>query len=192
MIVTNKTLLRIALLVLLIVVLQNTFFSLVEVIGTPFWILPACAVIFGLLGGSMVGATVGFSIGFLADGLADGPLGTGCLIFMALGYLAGLYRERGEQPDRLLVAGFCGAATVAASLALGVFTVGLGFEASLSPSVLVEAMVQGLYGFLLAVPIYAVVRRVLRPALVSERQPRRRPDRPLSGSGGLSGVDDAY
>ncbi|MBK5110900.1 MAG: rod shape-determining protein MreD [Thermoleophilia bacterium] len=192
MIVTNKSLLRIALLVLLLVLLQNTFFSLVELAGTSFWILPACAVVFGLLGGSMVGATVGFSFGFLADGLADGPLGSSCLIFMAIGYLAGLYRERGELPDRLIIAGFCGGATVAASLTLGIFTVGLGFEASLSASFLVEAMVQGIYGFLLGVPIYAFVRRALRPALVSERQPRRRPDRPLSSSGGLSGVDDAY
>ncbi|MFA9400265.1 MAG: hypothetical protein ACERKT_04055 [Acidobacteriota bacterium] len=192
MIVTNKTALRIALLVLLFVMLQNTFFSLVEVLGTSFWILPACAAIFGLLGGSMVGATVGFSIGFLADGLADGPLGTGCLIFMAIGYLAGLYREQGEQPEKLITAGICGAATVAASIALGIFTVGLGFEATVSPSVLIEAMIQGLYAFLLAVPLYAFTRRVLRPALVSERPPRRRPDRTVSGSGGLSGVDDAF
>lgn len=192
MIVTTKSAIRIALLVLLFVLLQNGFFSLVELFGTSFWILPSCAVIFGLLGGSMVGATVGFSIGFLADGLADGPLGTGCLIFMAIGYLAGTWRERGEQPDRLIVAGICGGATVAAGLALGVFTLGLGFEASVSPAVLVEAMVQGLYAFILAVPLHAFIHRVLRPALVSERPVRRRPDRPFSGSGGLSGVDDAY
>ena len=67
----------------------------------------------------MVGATVGFSIGFLSDALDDGPLGTAALIFMGVGYLAGLYRERGEQPDRLVTAGLCGAATIVSSLALG-------------------------------------------------------------------------
>ena len=91
MIVTNKVALRIALLVLLVVLLQSGFFSLVEVLHVSPWVLPACAVIFGLLGGSMVGATVGFSIGFLSDALDDGPLGTAALIFMGVGYLAGLY-----------------------------------------------------------------------------------------------------
>ena len=57
MIVTNKVALRIALLVLLLTLLQTAFFSQIELLGTSVWILPAVAVIFGLLGGSMVGAT---------------------------------------------------------------------------------------------------------------------------------------
>lgn len=186
MIVTNKVALRIALLVLLFALLQSGFFSLVEVLHTSLWILPACAVIFGLLGGSMVGATVGFSIGFLSDGLDDGPLGTACLVFMGVGYAAGLYRERGEQPGRLATAGLCGAATVASSLALGVFTTVLGFDASLSPEILVEVVLQGLYGFLLAFPLYALIRRALRPALIDERRGRRRrPPATLGEPGGL-------
>ncbi len=186
MIVTNKVALRIALLVLLVVLLQTGFFSLVEVLHTSFWILPGCAVIFGLLGGSMVGATVGFSIGFLSDGLTDGPLGTACLIFMGVGYAAGLYRERGEQPDRLVTAGLCGAATIASSLALGLFTTMLGFDASLGAGILVEVIMQGLYGFLLAFPLYALIRRVLRPALINERRGRRRgPSATLTDMGGL-------
>lgn len=185
MIVTSKVALRIALLVLFFVLLQSAFFSLVEVLHTSFWILPACAVIFGLLGGSMVGATVGFSIGFLSDGLVDGPLGTACLVFMGVGYAAGLYRERGEQPDRLVTAGLCGAATVASSLALGIFTTVLGFDASLSAGIVVEVVMQGLYGFLLAFPIYALIGRVLRPALINERNGRRR--RPSATIGDLGG-----
>jgi rod shape-determining protein MreD len=176
MIVTTKVALRIAGLVLLFALLQSAFFSLVEVFHVPFWILPSCAVIFGLLGGSMVGATVGFSLGFLADGLADGPLGTACLVFMGLGYAAGLYRERGAQPDRLEVAGICALATLAANVALGLFTLLLGFDALLSRGLLVDVVIQSLYGFLLAFPIHALVTRVLRPALIDERAPRpRRP-----------------
>ena len=174
MIVTTRVALRIALLVLLFVLLQSGFFSLVEVLHTSFWILPACAVIFGLLGGSMVGATVGFSVGFLSDALDDGPLGTAALIFMGVGYLAGLYRERGEQPDRLVAAGLCGAATIASSISLGIFTTVLGLEASVSPAILAEVVLQGLYGFLLAFPLYALIRRVLRPALIDERRRSRR------------------
>lgn len=181
MIVTSKVALRIALLVLLFVLLQSSFFSLVEVLHASFWILPACAVIFGLLGGSMVGATVGFSIGFLSDALGDGPLGTAALIFMGVGYLAGLYRERGEQPDRLVTAGLCGAATVVSSVSLGIFTTVLGLDASVSPAILVELVLTGLYGFLLAFPLLALIRRVLRPALIDERRGRRRRTAALGG-----------
>lgn len=174
MIVTTKVAVRIALLVVLFILLQSSFFSMVELLHVSIWILPACAVIFGLLGGSMVGATVGFSIGLLSDALGDGPLGTACLVFMAVGYAAGLYRERGEQPDRLATAAICGAATVLCSVALGLFTILLGLDASLSPAILIEVVVQGLYGFLLAFPVRALIRRVLRPALIDERRGRRR------------------
>ena len=174
MIVTWKVALRIAILVLLFVLLQASFFSMVTLLHVSPWILPAVAIVFGLLGGSMVGATVGFAIGFLSDGLADGPLGTACLVFMGAGYAAGLYRERGNRPDRLVTAGICGMATVLANVTLGLFTALLGLDAYLSPAVLVDVVVQGLYGFLLAFPIYALVKRVLRPALIDERESRRR------------------
>ena len=189
MIVTTKVALRIAALVLLFSVLQSAFFSLVEVVHVSFWILPACAVIFGLLGGSMVGATVGFSIGFLSDGLADGPLGTACLVFMGLGYAAGLYRERGAHPGRLRIAGLCALATLAANVALGLFTLLLGFDALLSRDLLVDVVIQSLYGFLFAFPIYALITRVLRPALIDERGGRRRRPAPVMDIEGLTEAD---
>mgnify|MGYP007114261196 FL=1 len=181
---------RIALLVLLFVLLQSSFFSLVTLLHVSPWILPACAVVFGRLGGSMVGATVGFAIGLLADGIAGAPLGTGCLIFMGLGYAAGLYRERGIELGRFETAGICGLATIAASLALGLFTLLLGFDAALSSAILLELVLQGVYGFLLAFSILALTRRVLRPALISEPSSRRSgPARRRSSDTRASAVD---
>jgi rod shape-determining protein MreD len=174
MIVTNKVAVRIVLVIFVAILLQNTFFSMVEVFGAPIWILPALAAIFGLLGGSMVGATVGFAVGFLADGLTDGPLGTACLVFMAIGYATGLYREREGQPPTLAAALIAGAATLAASVALGLFTVVLGFDGYLSAAALPDLLLQGLYGFLAAVPLFILIRRILRPALVEERAGRQR------------------
>jgi len=174
MIVTWRSALRVALLILLFVVLQNTFFSQVELLGAPIWILPACAAIFGLLGGSLVGATVGFALGFLADGLGDSPLGSASLIFMGVGYLAGAYRERGERPDRATILGICGLSTAAANLALGLYTVLVGFDAAVSPSFLPDLVLQAVYGVLLALPIHALIHRVLRPALIHEEPVRRR------------------
>ncbi|MDQ2623199.1 MAG: rod shape-determining protein MreD [Actinomycetota bacterium] len=181
MIVTWRSALRVALLVLLFVILQNTFFSQVQVLGASIWILPACAAIFGLLGGSLVGATVGFSIGFLADALGDGPLGTACLLFMAIGYLTGVYRERGDIADRFTMIGICGLATIVANLTLGLYTVVVGFDASVSASFIPDLVLQGLYGVLLAFPIHALIHRVLRPALIHESPAPRR--------AGLAGFD---
>lgn len=175
MIVTWRSALRVALLVLLFVVLQNTFFSQVELLGASIWILPACAAVFGLLGGSLVGATVGFAIGFLADGLGDSPLGTASLILMGVGYLSGTYRERRGRADALTVIGVCGLSTLAANLTLGLYTVLVGFDASVSPSFIPDVVLQGVYGVLLAIPIHGLIHRVLRPALIHESPVRRRP-----------------
>jgi len=176
MIITARAAARIAGLVLLFTILQVSFFSQVELLGTSMWILPACAVIFGLLGGSLIGASVGFAIGFLGDALTDGPLGSACLIFMAVGYLAGTYRERGEFVDRPTVVVASGIATLGANLALGFYTVLVGFDSSLSPSLVPDLILQTFYGVLLAIPLYALIHRVLRPALIYETDSRNRPD----------------
>lgn len=177
MIITARTSARIIGLALLFTILQVSFFSQIELLGTSMWILPACAAIFGLLGGSLVGATVGFGIGFLGDALTDGPLGSACLIFMAVGYLAGTYRERGDFVDRPTVLVSCGVATLGANLALGLYTVLVGFDSSLSASLVPDLILQTFYGVLLAIPLYALIHRVLRPALIYESGSRRPDDR---------------
>jgi rod shape-determining protein MreD len=174
MIITPRVAVRIGLVIFLAILLQDTFFSMVEVFGASVWILPGLAAVFGLLGGSMVGATLGFSIGFLADGLTDGPLGTACLVFMGIGYGTGLYRERRDQPPTLAAALIAGTATFAANIALGLFTVLLGFDGYLSSAALPDLLLQGVYGFLAAVPLFILIRRILRPALVGERTSRQR------------------
>lgn len=174
MIITTRSAARIVALVLLLTILQISFFSQVELLGTSMWILPACVAIFGLLGGSLIGATVGFAFGFFGDALTDGPLGSACLIFMGVGYLAGTYRERGDFVDRPTVLVSCGLATLGANVALGLYTVVVGFDASLSASLIPDLIVQALYGVLLAIPLYALIHRVLRPALVHESASRGR------------------
>jgi cell shape-determining protein MreD len=174
MIITLKVALRLVALILVFVLLQSTFFSMVEFLGSTIWILPAAVTIFGLLGGSMVGAGIGFTIGLLSDGLADGPLGTSCLVFMGIGYLAGLYRERGFVPNVAVAAALAAIATFAANAALGLLTLLLDFDGYLSAAAIPELILQAAYAFLLAVPMFILVRRVLRPALVDERASKRR------------------
>jgi rod shape-determining protein MreD len=181
MIVTTKVALRIVLVVVLVLLFQNAFFSQVEVFGASFWVLPAVVAIFGLLGGSMVGATLGFAIGFFADGLTDGPLGTACLVFMGIGYATGLYRERGDQPPVLAAAIIAGAATFLANAVFGLLTMLLGFDGYLSAAAVPDLLLQTAYGFLLALPLFILIRRILRPALIDERVGRQ-PRPPAFGS----------
>ncbi|MDQ5894564.1 MAG: hypothetical protein QG596_825 [Actinomycetota bacterium] len=175
MIITTKSAARIIGLILLFTILQISFFSQVELLGSSMWILPACAAIFGLLGGSLIGATVGFAFGFFSDALTDGPLGSTCLIFMGVGYLAGTVRERGAIVDRPTVAVAGGLATLGSNLALGFYTVIVGFDSSLSGSLIPDLILQTFYGVLLAIPLYALIRRVLRPALIHEQVTQRPP-----------------
>lgn len=191
MIVTRKSGLIVGVLVLFFVLLQNTLFSGIGILGTGIWLLPAVALIFGLLGGSLVGATVGFSLGLLADGLGDSPLGVASLGFMAIGYLGGYYRERTGRIDQFSVAGLSACAVISANLALGAYGLLTGLEASLSWKVIPAILLQGVYGGLLALPAYALVYRALRPALIlgvptGSRSGRPAPARPAAGLG----VDD--
>lgn len=175
MIVTRKSGLLVAALVLFFVLFQNTFLSRIEFLGTSVWALPAVALVFGLLGGSLLGATVGFGVGLLADGLGDSPLGLSCLVFMAIGYLGGYYRERVGRPGQLAVVGLCAAAVAAANLAFGFYGVVTGVEAPVTWGVMPDILLQALYGAVIALPVYALIYRVLRPALILEvRAPRRR------------------
>ncbi|MCO5316141.1 MAG: hypothetical protein M9938_08265 [Solirubrobacterales bacterium] len=178
MIVTRRSGATVAALVLIFVLLQNTFFSQVEFLGAPVWLLPVVAVTFGLMGGSLLGATIGFGLGFFADALGDSPLGLGCLTFMAIGYLGGFYRERSGRADHYSVVGLSAAAVLGANLAFGAFGLLGGMQAPLSWGALPDILLQSLFGALVALPTYAVIYRVLRPALILEapstvtRQPR--------------------
>lgn len=174
MIVTWKSGLLMGLLVLLFVLLQNTFFSQIEFLGASVWILPVVVIVFGLLGGSLLGAAVGFGTGLMADGLGDSPLGLACLVFMAIGYVGGYYRERGGRAGQFSVVGLCAAAVTGANLAFGAFGLLVGTQAPLTWGVLPDVLLQAVYGAAVVVPVYALIYRVLRPALILELPPSGR------------------
>ena len=116
MIVTPRIFLRLALIVVLAVLLQLSFFSRVAFVDTSPDILPAVAICFGLLGGSMSGAVAGFSLGFLSDCLLVEALGASSLVLLGTGYLAGLFRERFEIHSALVPPLLCMGLTFFAEL----------------------------------------------------------------------------
>jgi rod shape-determining protein MreD len=174
MIVTPKILVRLVAIAILGVLLQLSFFSRVEVFHTSADILPALVVSLGLLGGSLTGAVSGFSIGFLVDSLLVAPLGGSSLVLLGVGYLAGLFRERFEIHSALVPPLLCMGLTLVAELGFGLVQLMLGVDAPLSPMIVRDVLLKSVYAFFLGWPIYLLLRRALRPALVEEPTVTRR------------------
>jgi rod shape-determining protein MreD len=175
MILTGKILARVVVVVVLGVIVQLSFFSQVALFHVSPDILPALVVCFGLLGGTMSGTVTGFSVGLLLDCLLIAPLGGDSLVLLTTGYLAGSYRERFGFPRRLAAPLLCAALTLFAELGFGAVQAMLGIDSTVSPMVLKDILLKSVFAFFLGWPLYAGLRRLLRPALVEEPRGRRRP-----------------
>jgi rod shape-determining protein MreD len=177
MILTPKIFARIAAIGLLGVLLQLSFFSRVELFHVSPDILPALVVCLALLGGSLTGAVSGFAIGFFVDCLLVEALGITSLVLLGVGYLAGLFRERFEIHSSLVPALLCMGLTLLAELGFASVQLLLGIDAPVSVLIVRDLLLKSVYAFFLGWPIYLLIRRVLRPALVDEPkvQQRRQP-----------------
>jgi len=174
MIVTPRILVRIVAICLFGVLAQLSFFSRVELMHVSPDILPALVVCLGLLGGSLAGAVGGFAIGFFVDCLLVEALGITSLVLLTTGYLAGLFRERFEIHSTLVPPLLCMGLTLFAELGFGALQLLLGIDAPVSLLAVRDMLLKSVFAFLLAWPIYACVRRALRPALVEEEPVARR------------------
>jgi rod shape-determining protein MreD len=166
MILTPKIFARLVAIVLLVVILQLSFFSQVALFDTSPDVLPALVVSLGLLGGTMTGAVSGFAVGLLLDCLLIAPLGGDSLVLLASGYLAGLYRERFEIRSRLAPPLLCAGLTLFAELGFGAVQLVLGIDGAVSALVVRDVLIKSVFAFFLGWPIYLGLRRALRPALV--------------------------
>jgi rod shape-determining protein MreD len=174
MILTPKIVIRIALIGLVGVLLQLSFFSQVELFHVSPDILPALVVCLALLGGSLTGAVAGFSIGFFVDCLLVETLGISSLVLLGIGYFAGLFRERFEIHSSLLPALLCMGMTLVAELGFGAIQLLLGIDAPISTLVIRDLLLKSVYAFFLGWPTFLLIRRILRPALVEEPRVKRR------------------
>jgi rod shape-determining protein MreD len=173
MILTPNILVRLVAIVVVGVILQLSFFSQVALFHVSPDVLPALVVVLGLFGGTLTGAVCGFSVGLLLDCLLIAPLGGGSLVLLATGYLAGLFRERFEIHSPLVPPLLCMGLTLFAELGFGAVELTLGIDAPVSPLVLRDMLLKSIFAFFLGWAIHALMRRVLRPALVDEPTVRR-------------------
>ena len=159
--------------------------------GTPD-LVPLVVAAVAIYAGSVPGAAMGFATGFLLDLAVGGTMGVSSLVLTAVGYGVGRYREVRDPAHGLM------------PIPVGaVATAGLGrwrsppcrscstwaprsarsCSATCSSPILLNA--------LLAMPVFAVCRRMLRPVLVVdplERRRRRRAPRE-TGPIGLRGLE---
>ena len=181
--VPGKLVARIAILVVICVVVQETVISQISIFGVSADLTPLVVVSVGLLTGSLPGAIVGFCAGLLVDTLLVQTLGVSSLIYIAIGYWSGRLRELRDPAHGLVPLAAGAAATAVAGVGMALIQFLLGVNSPVSWLLAQQIFVSVLVNTIIALPVYALVRRVITPALPDD--PRRRRRRAYT-TGGLS------
>jgi rod shape-determining protein MreD len=142
----------------------------------------------GLLCGSMTGAIFGFSVGLFVDTALVQTMGLSSLVYLTAGYWAGRLREL-RDPQAAVIPMVVGAvATAITTIGFGLMNFLLGIDAPVSFLLLRQILATILLNALIALPVFALVRRWLLPTLPED--PRRRRRRAYT-TGGLSPLSRA-
>jgi rod shape-determining protein MreD len=175
--------LRLIALALITVMIQEAAVSQISIFGTSADLTPLVVMAVGLLAGSVPGAIMGFGVGLLVDLLLFQTLGVTSLLYIVIGYWSGRLRELRDPAHGLVPMGVGAAATAFAGIGMTVIQFLLGVDSPVSLLLLQQIFVTVLVNTLLALPLYAAVRRVIEPTLPQD--PRRRRRRAYT-TGGLS------
>ncbi len=174
---------RISVLAVAVVFFQIGVVSEVPLFGVNVDLSPLLVVFVGLLCGSTLGALTGFAVGLLVDLTLVQTLGVSSLIFTLIGYWAGRLREL-RDPQAALTPLLVGAAGAAASLiGYSLMEFLLGVDAPVSLELVRQIVIGVALDTLVALPMWAIVRRSLEGGLPDD--PRRRRRRAYT-TGGLS------
>ena len=191
MTLTPGTFIRTGLLVVLVVVVQISGIAGIQILGGTIDLIPLLVAAVAIYAGSVSGAIVGFCTGLVLDVAIGQSLGLSSLVLTALGYGVGRYRDLRDPAHGLLPIPVAAAATAGYLAAIAAVSFMLELQASVSVLVLREAVITILLNVALALPFFALVRRVLRPVLAVDplQRMRRRSDPTPSGPIGLRGLE---
>jgi rod shape-determining protein MreD len=178
--------LRLAILAFATVVIQEAAVSQISIFGTSADLTPLVVMAVGLLAGSIPGAIMGFGVGLLVDTFLFQTLGVTSLLFIAIGYWSGRLRELRDPSHGLVPMALGAAATAFAGLGMTLIQFLLGVDSPVSLLLLQQIFVTVLVNTLIALPVYAAVKRLLAPVLPQD--PRRRRRRAYT-TGGLSPLE---
>jgi rod shape-determining protein MreD len=178
-----KLVLRLTLLGFFAVVIQETAISQISIFGVSADLTPLVAMSVGLLCGSLTGAIFGFFTGLLIDLVLVQTLGVTSLLYIAIGYWAGRLRELRDPSHELVPLAAGALASAFAGLGMALIQFLLGVNAPVSLLLFQQIFITVLVNSLIALPVFAIVRRLIRPTLPDD--PRRRRRRAYT-TGGLS------
>ena len=154
--------LKAAALLFVAAILQVSIFTQVHILGGVPDILLVTLVAVALLRGAMTGAVGGFFAGLLVDTATLGQLGLTSLLLTVAGYWIGRYgettgRDRGHAP-------FTSVAVITVLYAFGVLIVHFVLGERAPAGDVVRGLLPAIFlNLILTAPVYALVRRVLRP-----------------------------
>lgn len=171
---TGPFLLRLAALGLLAGILQVSAVAQLTVFDTNADIVPLVVAFVALLTGAETGAIFGFMMGLFIDTALVETLGLSSLVYVGIGWAAGRLRETSDPQSSLLPLAIGAAASAAAGFGFALMQFLLGAEAGVSFELIRQLIVATLVSTLLALPVYAGVRRALQPALPDDPRRRRR------------------
>jgi rod shape-determining protein MreD len=183
-----QLILRLALLGVLVVLLQVSAITQIELFGTNADLVPLVIAAVGLLAGSVSGACFGFFVGLFLDLALVQTVGLSSLVYVGVGYGAGRFREMRDPQGALVPLAVGAAATALATIGYSVMQFLLGVDAPVSFLLARDILATVLLNAIIATPVYAAVRRLLLPALPED--PRRRRRRAYT-TGGLSPLSRA-
>jgi rod shape-determining protein MreD len=179
----TKLALRLAALAFGTVVIQQAGVSQISIFGVTADLGPLVVMSVGLLAGSLPGAVMGFGTGLLVDLVLFQTLGVTSLLYIVIGYWSGRVRELLDPAHGLVPLGMGAGATAVAGFGMALIQFLLGVDAPVSALLLQQIFVTILVNTLIALPVYALVRRILSSSLPDD--PRRRRRRAYT-TGGLS------
>jgi rod shape-determining protein MreD len=169
-------------------ILQLTTVSQVLIFGVQADLTPLLVASVGFLCGSVPGACFGFGLGLFMDTATLETLGVESLVFVVVGYGAGRVRELRDPAHGLAPVAVGAVGTAVSTIGFALLQFLLGADAPVSFELLREILMTILLNTLLALPIYALCRRVMLPTLPED--PRRRRRRAYT-TGGLSPLSRA-
>jgi rod shape-determining protein MreD len=174
---------RLVILAFMVVVVQQAAVSQISIFGVSADLTPLVVMSVGLLAGSLLGAVMGFCTGLLVDMILVQTLGVTSLLYIAIGYWSGRLRELRDPAHGLVPIAMGAAATAFAGVGMAIIQFLLGVDSPVSFLLAQQVLITVLVNSLIALPVYALVRRVIQPALPDD--PRRRRRRAYT-TGGLS------
>jgi rod shape-determining protein MreD len=155
--------LKAAALLFVAAVAQVSIFAQVHLFGAVPDVLLVGLVALSLLRGSVLGAVGGFFAGLIVDTASLGTLGLTSLVLTLAGYWIGRYgettgRDRAHAP-------FLSVAVVTVLYQVGLLVVHFVLGESAPGGAVMRSLVPAvILNLILTAPIYAIVRRLLRPA----------------------------